>query len=127
MMSPDKESDPNGVAYITQFGLDLVDETNTKNSDNIIDMHNPNIVSLANGELFFPMFHPFAGDSIEGGNQNPDLKGVLGEGKMYTSTILNEKTEDKRWEIEVTYKNKSASINLGFMIVEGSDQGVFKR
>ena len=122
MMSPDKESDPNGVAYITQFGLDLVDETNTKNSDNIIDMHNPNIVSLANGELFFPMFHPFAGDSIEGGNQNPDLKGVLGEGKMYTSTILNEKTEDKRWEIEVTYKNKSASINLGFMIVEGSDQ-----
>ncbi|MFQ6678187.1 MAG: cell surface protein SprA [Fidelibacterota bacterium] len=122
IMTPDKESDPNGIAYITQFGLDLVDEANTQNSDNIIDKNNPNIVSLANGELFFPMFHPFASDSIEGGNQNPDLKGVLGEGKMYTSTIINEKTEDKHWEIEVTYKNKSTSINLGFMIVEGSDQ-----
>lgn len=121
-MSPDKESDPNGVAYITQFGLDIVDETNAQTSDNIIDMDNPNIVSLSNGELFFPMFHPFANDSLEGGNKNPDLKGVLGEGKMYTSTIMSQITQDKHWEIEVMYKNKSASINLGFMIVDGSDQ-----
>ncbi len=121
-MSPDKESDANGIAYITQFGLDIVDETNALNSDNIIDVNNPNIVSLSNGELFFPIFHPFANDSLKGGNTNTDLKGVLGEGKMYTTTIMNQITQDKHWEIEVKYQNKSASINLGFMIVEGSDQ-----
>ncbi len=122
IMSPDKESDPNAVAYITHFGLDIVDATNAPNSDNIIDMDNGYIVSISNGELFFPMFLPFAPDSIEGGNKKPELKEVLGEGKMYTSTIMSEITQDKHWEIEVMYKNKSASINLGFMIVEGSDQ-----
>jgi len=120
--TPDRESDPNGIAYITQFGLDSVDAANTRTSDNIIDMFNPNIVSLTAGELFFPMFHPFVGDTLEGGNKNPDLKGVLGKGKMYTSTIMNDITQDKNWEIDVIYKNKSSSINLGFMIVEGSDQ-----
>ena len=119
---PDKYYDPNGIEYITQFGLDSVDASNELKSDNIIDMFNPNIVSLPTGELFFPIYHPFTNDSLEGGNANPDLNGVLGVGKMYTSTIIGEITQDKHWEIEVEYTNKSSTINLGFMIVEGSDQ-----
>jgi len=119
---PDKNYDPNGIDYITQFGLDSVDASNELKSDNIIDMFNPNIVSFATGELFFPMYHPFASDSMVGGNTNPDLKGVLGDGIMYTSTIIGEITQDKHWEIEVEYTNPSSTINLGFMIVEGSEQ-----
>ena len=119
---PDKYYDPNGVEYITQFGMDSVDTSNELKSDNLIDMSNPNIVSLQTGELFFPMFHPFANDSLEGGNTNPDLKGVLGKGEMYTSSLTSDFTRDKHWEIEVAYSNTSSTINLGFMIVEGSDQ-----
>lgn len=119
---PDKKFDPNGVNYITQFGLDSVNSNNEPQSDDFIDVFNPNIVSLVTGELVFPLFLPFASDSLAGGNQNPDLKGVLGDGLMYTSTQSNLINQDKHWEIEVTYTNKSSSINLGFMIVEGSEQ-----
>ena len=121
-LQPVKNYDPSGVEYLTQFGLDSVDTSNEPVSDEIIDMYNPNIVSLQTGELFFPAFHPFANDSLEGGNTNPALKGLLGEGSMYTSTITSEITRDKHWEIEVKYSNPSSTINLGFMIVEGSEQ-----
>ena len=119
---PDRNYDPNGVDYITQFGLDSVNTNNEPESDNLIDIFNPNIVSLITGELFFPMYYPFATDSLEGGNSNPDLSGVLGQGLMYISTQSNEITQDKHWEIEVEYTNQSSTINLGFMIVEGSEQ-----
>jgi len=114
--------DPQGNPYITQFGLDSLNESGIRTSDQKIDLANPNIISLVEGELFFPTFHPFASDTVTGGNQAPGLKGSLGEGKMYFSTQRTQINNDSRFTIEVDYANQSATINLGFMIVEGSEQ-----
>ncbi|MEE8437643.1 MAG: cell surface protein SprA, partial [Candidatus Neomarinimicrobiota bacterium] len=114
--------DPQGVPYITRFGLDSLDENGNNNSDQIIDLSNPNIISLIDGELFFPELRPFAGDTVPDGNQNQALKGALGVGFMYTSTQRTDIANDSRFTIEVDYANLNSTINLGFMLVEGSEQ-----
>lgn len=114
--------DPQGTPYITQFGLDSLNESGVRTADQKIDLANPNIISLAEGELFFPAYHPFAADTISEGNQSIGLKGSLGEGKMYYTTLRNDWARDSRFTIEVDYANQSATINLGFMIVKGSEQ-----
>ncbi|MBT4068130.1 MAG: cell surface protein SprA [Candidatus Marinimicrobia bacterium] len=114
--------DPQGNPYITQFGLDSLNESGVRTSDQKVDLANPNIISLAEGELFLPVFHPFAADTFPDGNKSAALKGSLGEGKMYFTTLRNDWARDSRFTIEVDYANQSATINLGFMIVEGSEQ-----
>ena len=114
--------DAQGNPYITQFGLDSLNESGVRSSDQKIDLSNPNIMSMIDGELFFPDYHPFAADTLPDGNQSTGLKGSLGEGKMYFTTQRTQITNDSRFMIEVDYSNQSATINLGFMIVEGSEQ-----
>ena len=41
---------------------------------------------------------------------------------MYFSTQRTQISNDSRFTIEVDYSNQSSTINLGFMIVEGSEQ-----
>ena len=114
--------DPLGTPYITHFGLDSLNESGVRTADQKVDLTNPNIISLTEGELFFPSFHPFAADTIPDGNQASGLKGSLGEGKMYFSTQRTQINNDSRFTIEVDYANQSSTINLGFMIVDGSEQ-----
>ena len=111
-----------GNPYITIFGLDSLNESGIRTADQKIDLTNPNIINLVNGEIFFPAFHPFASDTIVDGNQTAELKGSLGEGMMYFSTQRTQISNDSRFTIEVDYSNQSSTINLGFMIVEGSEQ-----
>ncbi len=114
--------DPLGSPYITLFGLDSVDANGNREADELVDISNPNIVNLADGELIFPTFHPFANDSLAGGTGNPDLQASLGTGTMYTTTDRTQIDNDSRFTIEVDYSNQSSTINLGFMIVENSEQ-----
>ena len=114
--------DTQGNPYITLFGLDSLNESGIRTADQKIDLTNPNIINLMDGELFFPAFHPFAADTVSDGNQTNALKGSLGEGKMYFSTQRTQISNDSRFTIEVDYSNQSSTINLGFMIVEGSEQ-----
>ncbi len=120
--NPPSEYDLGGTPYITQFGLDSLNETGIRQSDELIDMENSSIVNMGSGELMFPTYYPFAYDSLEGGNKNVELQSILGEGKMYTTTTQTEINNDSRFEIQVEYTNQSSNINLGFMIVEGSEQ-----
>ena len=120
--NPPSEYDLGGTPYITQFGLDSLNETGVRQSDELIDMENSSIVNMGSGELMFPTYYPFANDSLLGGNKNVELQNVLGEGKMYTTTTQTEINNDSRFEIQVEYTNQSSNINLGFMIVEGSEQ-----
>lgn len=117
--------DQNGNPYITLFGLDSVDANGNFQSDQLIDLSNPNLVNLVDGELLFPDFHPFVADTMSGGNGHPDLQSALGTGAMYTTTNRTEIDNDNRFTIEVDYTNQSSTITLGFMIVENSEQ-VFK-
>ena len=71
----------------------------------------------------FPRLHPFANkDSLEGGQTVEQLQGQLGSGMMYTSSSSSEINGDHRWMIEAVYTNQSSTINLGFMLIEGSEE-----
>jgi len=116
------ESDRDATGtYINQFGLDNKNENGAKIPDDKIDIDN--IVFLNFGEMHLPALLPFVStDQIEGGNTNEVLATLLGEGKMYTSTVHSDYTGDSRFTIEADYSNQSSTINLGFMIVEGSEE-----
>ena len=109
--------------YITLFGLDSLDENGNRNYDESIDKDMANIMNMVDGELMFPAFYPFAnGDSLNGGQQADQLKSQLGTGVMYTSSSSSEINGDHRWMIEAAYTNQSSTINLGFMLIEGSEE-----
>jgi len=109
--------------YITLFGLDSLDENGTRSYDEIIDKDMANIMNMVDGELMFPALHPFAnGDSLIGGQTTEQLKEQLGTGVLYTSSSSSEINGDHRWMIEAAYTNQSSTINLGFMLIEGSEE-----
>ena len=82
-----------------------------------------NIMNMLDGELMFPALHPFAnGDSLEGGQKSEQVKNQLGEGVLYTSSSSSDINGDHRWIIEAAYTNQSSTINLGFMLIEGSEE-----
>ena len=109
--------------YITLFGLDSLDNNGNRNYDELIDKDLANIMNMIDGELMFPTLHPFAdGDSLEGGIKSDQLVGQLGSGKLYNSSVSSEINADHRWMIETAYTNQSSTINLGFMLIEGSEE-----
>ena len=111
------------LPYITLFGLDSIDENGSRNYDEIIDKEVTNIVNMIDGEIMFPWLHPFAVlDSIDGGNSSEFLQDQLGSGAIYKSTVSSITNGDHRWMIEAKYTNQSSTINLGFMLVEGSEE-----
>ncbi|MFQ6613443.1 MAG: hypothetical protein ACE5D1_01245, partial [Fidelibacterota bacterium] len=114
--TPESDRDKQGIVYLTQFGLDSLDNNGHTRPDEIVDMDNGNIVNLVSGELHFPSFFPFASaDSLPGGNNNPSLADALGGGVMYTSSNINDIRDDSRFTIEADYTNQSSTINLGFI------------
>ena len=122
-VTPLSERDSQGVPYITQFGLDSLNESGIRSYDEKIDLGNPNVLNLILGELHFPALLPFvAADSLDGGNANPGVQDDLGSGKMYTTTIYSQYSGDSRFTIEADYSNPSSTISLGFMVVEGSEE-----
>ena len=111
------------LPYITLFGLDSLDENSKRNFDEVIDHTLTNIVNMVDGEIMFPALHPFAHiDSLEGGNKTDQLADQLGPGVLYSSSVNSEVNADHRWSIEAAYTNQSSTINLGFMLVEGSEE-----
>ena len=124
--TPESDRDrATSLPYITLFGLDSLDVNGSRQYDEIIDVQSGNIINMLNGELLIPMLHPFAvHDSLEGGNRVGELEEQLGTGKMYTSSISSEINSDNRFVIETKYSNQSSTINLGFMLVEGSEEVV---
>ena len=111
------------MPYITLFGLDSLNDNGIRSYDEIIDKDLANIINMVDGELMFPRLHPFANkDSLEGGQTVEQLQGQLGSGMMYTSSSSSEINGDHRWMIEAVYTNQSSTINLGFMLIEGSEE-----
>jgi len=114
------DRDANGT-FIKQFGLDNENSNGASIPDEIIDL-NQNLISLRYGEIYFPALLPFVAEAdLTGGNTNTELEQILGEGKMYTSTVHSEYTGDSRFTIEADYANLSSTINLGFMIAKDSE------
>ena len=122
--TPVSDRDKNSsLPYITLFGLDSLDENGNRNYDEIIDKDMANIINMVDGELMLPALHPFAdGDSLKYGQNSDQLKGQLGNGILYLSSSSSEINGDHRWMIEAEYTNQSSTINLGFMLIEGSEE-----
>ena len=111
------------LPYITLFGLDSLDENGNRNYDEIIDKEMANVMNMMDGELMFPSYYPFAKvDSLNGGQTVAALQSQLGSGTLYQSSSSSEINGDHRWSIEASYTNQSSTINLGFMLIEGSEE-----
>jgi len=86
-------------------------------------MDNYSILNVVTGELIFPTYFPFVStDSIAGGNPDPELTVDLTNGAMYTTTNTTDINNSSVFTIEADYTNQSSTINLGFMLVDGSEE-----
>ncbi|UCE04391.1 MAG: cell surface protein SprA [bacterium] len=106
-------------SYLHIFGLDRFDLAGNDNPDNLID-NMASIIRLASGELEFPRMRPFA--DMPAFQDGPNLPGDKLVTKMYESTIQSEIANDSKFYIQVKSKNKSANYDLGFNVIEGSEE-----
>ena len=112
-----------GSTFLNLFGLDNLNQAGAASPDEVIDFNNPNIVNLKTGEVHLPALLPFVSSSnLGGGNENDTLAPLLQQGKMYSSTNRTEYTGDSRFTIAADYINPKSTINLGFTLVEGSEE-----
>ena len=114
------QTDEGVRSYLYVFGLDRADLNGTLgNPDNIVD-DNPNFIRLGEGELEFPRLRPFADSpAFAKGPPLPDDKLAK---KMYESIIQNQIANDSKFYIQVKSKNRSANYDLGFNVIEGSEE-----
>jgi cell surface protein SprA len=121
--TPVSDRTTSGSTFLNLFGLDNLNQSGALTPDEVIDFNNPNIVNLKTGEVHLPALLPFvSNNAIDGGNTNNVLESVLQQGKMYTSTNRTEYTGDSRFTITADYTNPKSTINLGFTLVEGSEE-----
>tara|TARA_S200000501_G_scaffold378534_1_gene441689 strand:- start:464 stop:6634 length:6171 start_codon:yes stop_codon:yes gene_type:complete len=112
-----------GNTFLNLFGLDNFNQSGSPSPDEVIDFNNPNLVNLVAGEIHLPSLLPFVSEqTISGGNNNTELSSYLQTGKMYTSSNRTEYTGDARFTINANYTNPTSTINLGFTLVEGSEE-----
>ena len=107
-------------SYLNIFGLDRFDLNGNPNPDNVVD-DNPNFLRLGDGEIEFPSLKPFA-DATAFSSDKPGLPENKFVTKMYTSTIQSEIANDSKFYIQVKSKNRSANYDLGFNVIEGSEE-----
>ena len=102
-------------SYLEVFGLDKVDEVGASVPDNKID-NNANVLRLAQGELEFPSLRPFA-----------DLENALLPEERYVEAMYDtmnqsEINRDSKFYIDVTSQSRSATLQLGWNVIEGSEE-----
>lgn len=102
-------------SWLEVFGFDKVDDVGAALPDNKID-NNANIIRLGMGELEFPSLRPFADLT------NPFLPEDKYVDAMYDTTNQSEITRDSKFYVEIKSKSRSATIQLGFNVIEGSEE-----
>ncbi len=140
---PVTEAD-DGTNFLAIFGLDQQDVNGNPGSDGIIDFSKdvPETawLNFTTGELLIPFLNPFLPDTLPPG-QNPNETNAIGEplktgGNPYLNNhrkyasfsfynnvpSSNNYRDDNKFRIYVTYKNRSSTFNLGYNIIEGSDE-----
>ncbi len=100
-------------SYLSLFGLDKVNQSGETQPDNIID-NISNILRLGQGELEFPSLRPFADESYL-----PKEKIVSA---MYDTTNQSYIANESKFYILVKSKNRSATYDLGWNVIEGSEE-----
>lgn len=123
--SGDEERDQqDGVSFLQKFGLDTKDKNGNPIPDDIIDLDNPALINLQMGELWLPFLRPFQFKENDlSGERNPNLSDLYSCSAMYDSnrTRFSDITEDSKFKIVYKYENRSSIINLGPMVIDGSE------
>ncbi len=113
-----------GQTFLRKFGLDDKDKNGNPTPDDIIDLDNKNIIKLQSGELWLPYLRPFQfAEGDESGARNPNISDIYSCSAMYDTnrSKLSEIIDDTKFKIVYSYENRSAIINLGPMVIEGSE------
>ncbi|MDZ7374429.1 MAG: cell surface protein SprA [candidate division KSB1 bacterium] len=115
--------DGKAKTYLQIFGLDRFDLNGNPNPDGAVDI-DPNILNLARGELIFPDLRPFdpLGVYIDGQLVKPELSPDRYSPTLYDTTSQAAITAASKFYIEVRSQNKSATYQLGFNLIEGSEE-----
>lgn len=114
-------------AYLKIFGLDTRDLSGEEQPDGALD-DDPNIINWARGELILPYLRPFdpREDVIIGGAPEPSLLVQDDyESAIYDTTSRSWITQNSNFYFEVTSSSASTTYNLGFNIIEDSEEVIF--
>lgn len=117
-----------GRTYNYMLGLDRVNEQGApvEGGDKNIDLSKGFIFDRAGGYLIFPSLNPFdPGIYSQNGNlydpiltELPDERRV----KIYNIKTRTEELRESQFDLEITTTSSSSSFDLGFNVLEGSEQ-----
>ncbi len=136
-----EELSENGVPFLQLFDLDKRGVGSEQEPDGIIDLQNDAVLNLHQGELILPYLNPFLADTLVPG-QDPllytnALNDTLGNGgnphlsefPQYSSSSFYDNAvgtanynKDSKFRMHVSYANQSSNFNLGFNVIEGSEE-----
>ncbi len=130
-----------GQPFLQLFGLDRTGVGSEQEPDGIMDLDYENILNLRRGELIMPYLQPFRADTVvadqpiwmtnaEGGalnnGGNPNLTGQpeYASNSFYDFPVSSpsEYKKDTKFKLHISYANQSSSFNLGFNVIEGSEE-----
>jgi len=130
-----------GTPFLQLFGLDRKGVGAELEPDGIIDLDYENILNLRRGELIFPFLYPFMPDSSidgqpawmtdatgstlvgNGGNPNLVKYPEYQSSSFYLNALgTSNYTKDSKFRMLVSYANQSSTFNLGFNVIEGSEE-----
>ncbi|MDZ7269370.1 MAG: cell surface protein SprA [candidate division KSB1 bacterium] len=123
-------SDGSQVSYLNIFGLDETNVNGEPRPDNQIDLDGF-VVNRGLGELTFPFLRPFdASDAVfvfdRATGQYKTVKNLLPVEKqvtaMYDTSSQSEQLRLSKFFIEVKSQNRSTTYQLGFNVIEGSEE-----
>jgi len=139
----ESEISASGDSFLKLFGLDETGVGAEQEPDGIMDLDYENILNLYRGELILPYLIPFMADTAvvgqpewmtnaageplnNGGNPNLALEKNLqySSNSFYTFPVSSpsEYKKDTKFKLHISYANQSSSFNLGFNVIEGSEE-----
>ena len=137
-----------GESFLSIFGLDVLNQNGDSEPDEMIDLGNPNVVNLAQGELHFPALLPFAYSAIPGvATSHPAIEELYGyeledPNQNFRQDPGEDFNENNTWDVPAIYYRQNANdraaasrfdiavkqsglgaseYSLGFNLVEGSE------
>ncbi len=111
---------PGGLNYLEVFNLDKLTEAGERRSDDKVDISNTNLFNFFRGELLFPSKRPFDPKDL----QSTDLLNEKRNPLLYDTLFVNQSdyTKISKFDIEVKLSSASASYDLGFNLLPGSEE-----
>ena len=114
--------DGQATGFLHIFGLDNINESGQESPDNIIDI-DPNIISLARGELIFPNLRPFDPEDNDPVPFPDEMENLTYRTRaIYDTTATNYIRQQSKFYIQVNSSRRSPNYSLGMNVIEGTEE-----